>query len=79
MIALLQLLKFLDVQQRLAVRELLLDLDEGITAEDAVDMLPQLLVEWDIELELSTTHREQLLRVLNNGSALSAFRLMEVA
>lgn len=80
MIALMQLLKILDEQQRELLKEYLLDLDEGITAQDAVDNLEMFL--WDqcqIDLSLRDREKESLVRIIENGSAASAFSLAGVA
>lgn len=79
MIFLLQVLKILTEEQRLDLKSFLLDLDDGFTIEDVVDSLPDFLFNhFGIDVEMRPREIESLVKCLHNGSASSAFNIVEI-
>lgn len=78
MIALLQIIKLLNSEDQIALKSFLLDLDDGFTVEDVVDSLEDFLFNhFSISIELREREKESLVKIIKNGSAKSAFNMME--
>ena len=79
MITLLQLIKLLNEEQREAFKEFLLEPDEGFGAYELTEALEYFFhVFFEIDIELTDVQKDSIMRVIGNGSAKSAFNIMEV-
>jgi hypothetical protein len=79
MIALLQLIKLLNEEQREMLKEFLLDPDEGFGAYELAGSLEYFFhAHFEIDIELTDAQKLSIMRVIANGSAKSAFNVMEM-
>jgi hypothetical protein len=79
MIALLQLIKLLNPEQREMLKEFLLEPDEGFGAYELAEALEYFFhAHYEIDIELTESQKDSIMRVIGNGSVKSAFAVTEM-